>query len=94
LFFSAFTSLSVVPTRSSVSSRRVATNIKEGGTISLTRLGGDQQTTFIRPTSDLNNSRLQRSLIQVSSRGWRVAVGTTRNQRVSRAKQGLTVTTT
>ena len=47
-----------------------------------TRLGCDQQATFIRPCSDLNYGGFKRSLVQVGSGGRTVAVGATRDQRV------------
>jgi hypothetical protein len=43
-------------------------------------LSSNQQTTLIRPSSDLNNGIFQRSFVQVSVGSWAVAVGATRNQ--------------
>ena len=55
-------------------------------------LGCDQQATFIRPSSDLDNGGFQGSLVKVSASGRTVAVGTTGHQRVRSGEQNLTVT--
>ena len=58
-----------------------------------TRLSSNQQTTLIRPCSDLNDGVLKRSLIQVGGGCRDVAVGATRYQRVCVREQGLTIAT-
>ena len=55
-------------------------------------LSGNQQRALIGPCCDLNHSAFQRGFVQVSSSRRAVAVGATRDERVSRREQGNTIT--
>ena len=57
----------------------------------LPRLGGDEERTLIGPRSDLDHSRFQRRLVQVSHSGLGVRVYVAGHQRVGGGEQGLTI---
>ena len=67
--------------------------LQSGRNDQFTGLSSDEQTTLVRPCSNLNDGVLKRSLVQISWSGRFVAVGATRNQGVSGREQLNTITT-